>query len=93
MNFTLEIVALFLLSPIAFVLHPWRGQSTASPEVRLGEAAFFALPPQVRLVLDDYSIPTTVRNGIVSVELAPDVWNLLLEVTGGRRTQVQMGRA
>lgn len=81
----LEIAALFVLLPIAFILRPRRPQSVSL--VRVGEAAFFSLPPKVRLMLDEYAIPTTVRNGVVSVELAPDAWKLLLEVTADQRTR------
>ena len=93
MIFTVEIVALFLLLPIAFILRPWR--RLPGPTVRLGEVAFFSLPPQVRFMLDEYSIPTTVRDGVVSVELAPDAWQLLLEVTDRQpaRSTAELRRA
>jgi hypothetical protein len=81
----LEIAALFVLLPIAFILRPRRPQPVSHVDV--GEAAFFSLPPQLRLMLDEFAIPTTVRNGVVSVELAPDAWKLLLEVTDHQPTR------
>jgi hypothetical protein len=95
MTLILEIAALFVLVPIAFILRARNQQCAGTAGVRVGEAAFFALSPQVRLMLDEYSIPTTVRNGVVLVDLAPEAWNLLLEFTERQRAHstVELRRA
>jgi hypothetical protein len=77
---TAEIVALsFLIVTGVALLISDRGDRQRTL-ICLAEHAFLALPPGVRMLLNEQSIPTSVKDGIVSVEVAPDTWHLILQI-------------
>jgi hypothetical protein len=72
-------IAFLWLIGAALLLSERRPKRSLSPQIRLHEYDFVALPGEVHEILDDFCVPSYVKRGIVSVEVSPDAWHLILK--------------